>query len=213
MTSQTALALGRMKDGIDDECRVASRRQLADCDVGEPVITRTLDNFGLAKAAGLGAGRPRQQGHASSRCRSRLAELGGFEGALRHLIHGFDDAAHVARASTSSGIFARRDRRAVPRLGRTHDYILLADQSDTPRMLEALHKRAWLAGLGWLMVGAAGQLLERSIVDVSVGSPERLVFEGAPVVVAPLVQDTSKRSAQLRRAATAPLDSRKAVPT
>ena len=61
------------------------------------------------------------------------------------------------------------------------------------------------------MVGTAGQLLERSIVDVSVGSPERLVFEGAPVVVAPLAQDASERSAQASRA-TAPLDSRKAVP-
>ena len=78
-------------------------------------------------------------------------------------------------------------------------------------MLKALHKRAWTAGLGWGMVGTAGQFLERSIVDVSVGSPERLVFEGAPVVVAPLVQDTSRRAA-IASATTAVLDSRKAVP-
>ena len=117
-----------------------------------------------------------------------------------------------SRASTSSGIFNAETGEQFPGSGGQHVYILLADQSDTPRLLVALHKRAWLAGLGWFMVGAAGQLLERSIVDVSVGSPERLVFEGAPVVVAPLQQDTSKRSA-VASTATAPLDSRTAVPS
>ena len=52
--------------------------------------------------------------------------------------------------------------------------------------LRALHDRCWLAGFGWLMVGAGGQLLERSIVDRMVGAPERLVFEGGPILDPPL---------------------------
>jgi hypothetical protein len=47
--------------------------------------------------------------------------------------------------------------------------------------------------LGWLTVGAGGQLLEGSIVDRMVGGPERLVFEGGPVLVPPLVQDKESR--------------------
>ena len=43
------------------------------------------------------------------------------------------------------------------------------------------------------MVGAGGQLLERSIVDRMVGAPERLVFEGKPVLVPPLDQDQDAR--------------------
>ena len=43
------------------------------------------------------------------------------------------------------------------------------------------------------MVGAAGHLLERSIVDRMVGQPGRLVFEGGPVLEPPLVQDKAKR--------------------
>ena len=43
------------------------------------------------------------------------------------------------------------------------------------------------------MVSRRGALLIRSIVDVTVGSPERLVFEGTPMVVAPLVQDQEAR--------------------
>jgi hypothetical protein len=45
------------------------------------------------------------------------------------------------------------------------------------------------------MIGKAGQLLDRSIVDKSVGTPERLVFEGAPAVESPLAQDQGERRA------------------
>lgn len=43
------------------------------------------------------------------------------------------------------------------------------------------------------MVGAGGQLLNRSIVDRMVGDPSRLVFEGAPILDSPLAQDAESR--------------------
>jgi hypothetical protein len=52
-----------------------------------------------------------------------------------------------------------------------------------------LHERAWLSGFGWSMVGAGGQLLERSIIDRVCGTLERLAFEGRPVLVPPISQD------------------------
>jgi hypothetical protein len=48
------------------------------------------------------------------------------------------------------------------------------------------------------MVGAAGHLLDRSIVDRMVGLPERLVFEGPPVLDAPLTQDKERRRPRVR---------------
>ena len=193
-----------------DECRVVSKKRLADCDDGIPTITRTLDNFAFAKGPGWALIDHDTKGMPAL-VAGKLAELGGPEAALRHLIPGYDSAARVARASTSSGLSHAETGEQFPGSGGRHDYILLADQRDAPRFLRVLHRRAWRAGLGWMLVGTAGQILERSIVDTSVGSPERLVFEGAPVVVAPLVQDTSKRKAMASSAA-APLDSRKAVP-
>ena len=47
------------------------------------------------------------------------------------------------------------------------------------------------------MVGAAGQLLDRWIIDATVYGAERLVFEGAPVVVPPVAQSASKRRPQV----------------
>ena len=66
--------------------------------------------------------------------------------------------------------------------------------TDIERSLRVLHERCWLHGFGWMMVGAGGQLLERSIIDRMVYAPEHLVFEGAPVLDPPLMQDQASRA-------------------
>src|SRR5262249_60843867 len=53
--------------------------------------------------------------------------------------------------------------------------------------------RGWLAGCGWMMLGRGGQRRERPIVDRMVGAPERLVFEGGPILEPPLRQDKESR--------------------
>ena len=53
-----------------------------------------------------------------------------------------------------------------------HLYLLVEDGGDIERFLGTLHDRCWLAGFGWMIVGRAGQLLERSIVDRTVIHPK-----------------------------------------
>ena len=149
MDSKTALALGCMADVVDDECRVVSKKRLADYDDGTPTITRTLDNFAFSNGPGWALIDHDTKGMPAA-VADKLAELGGPEGALRYLIPGYDDAARVARASTSSGLSHAETGEQFPGSGGRHDYILLADQRDAPRLLKALHKRAWRAGLGWM---------------------------------------------------------------
>jgi hypothetical protein len=89
-----------------------------------------------------------------------------------------------------------------------HVYIEVKDGADVERFLKTLHDRCWLAGFGWMMVSAAGTLLERSIIDRMVFAPSRPVFEGPPVLVPPVQQ---KR----RRAVVVPgvaLDTKAACP-
>jgi hypothetical protein len=74
-----------------------------------------------------------------------------------------------------------------------HVFVVVKDGRDIDRFLKTLHQRCWLKGLGWKMVGAGGQLLERSIVDRSVGGSERLVFEAPPILMPPLAQDAKQR--------------------
>jgi len=78
-----------------------------------------------------------------------------------------------------------------------HVFVLVRDGACVERLLRTLHDRCWLGGLGWLMVGAGGQLLDRSLVDRTVYAGERLVFEGTPVLRAPLVQDVALRAPQV----------------
>jgi hypothetical protein len=59
-----------------------------------------------------------------------------------------------------------------------------------------------------MIVGRAGQLLKRSLVDRSCGPPERLAFEGPPVLDSPLTQDLEARRAILIEGVA--LDTRKA---
>lgn len=103
---------------------------------------------------------------------------------------------HVTRSSTSSGLKNTETGEDFSGSGGLHIYVMVADGSDIKRALGVLQDRLWLKGWGWIMLGKAGSKLVRSIVDTSVGSPERLVFEGHPKVEGPLVQDKAMREAK-----------------
>ena len=126
--------------------------------------------------------------------KTKIEAAGGMWNALLTVAPELASAARVSRASTSAG-FSRSDT-GEPIAGSNgmHHYVLVADGSDVERFLKDLHDRCWLLGFGWHMIGGAGQLLDRSIVDRMVGFGERLCFEGAPVVVPPLAQDPAKRA-------------------
>jgi len=110
--------------------------------------------------------------------KTKIEAAGGMRNALLKVAPELASAARVSRASTSAG-FSRSDT-GEPIAGSNgmHHYVLFADGSDVERFLKDLHDRSWLLGLGWHMIGGAGQLLDRSIVDRMVGFGERLCFEG-----------------------------------
>ena len=165
--------------------------------------------FRVHRWGGLGTRRPRHQGHAAA-VPHRLAELGGPEGAL--VIWSPAMTARLAYRGRAPPAACRTPRpaRSFPAPAVATTTCCSRISAMPPGSARRCTSGPW-PGLGWGLVGAAGQLLERSIVDVSVGSPERLVFEGAPVVVAPRCRIASERRAIASRA-TGALDSRKAVP-
>jgi hypothetical protein len=100
---------------------------------------------------------------------------------------------HVIRRSTSAGLYRTDTGEQLPGSNNAHIYIAIRDGADGIRFLHTLHDRCWLAGYGWYMVGAGGQLLERSIIDRTVGGAEHLAFEGPPILIHPVAQDTDAR--------------------
>jgi hypothetical protein len=129
--------------------------------------------------------------------------------ALTKVLPDLDFIAHVDRASTSSGISNTETGEIYPGSTGWHLYILVKNQRDIPRFLKALRDRLWLIGAGWGTVSAVGSFLDRSVVDVAVGSPERLIFEGGPIVARPLIQ--APRPARVTTGKV--LDTKAACPT
>ena len=125
----------------------------------------------------------------------RLTEPGVFLGALAVICPGFDNAGQIRHASTSAGLMDKKTKASLPGSDGLHIYVLVRDASDARRFLYTLHDRAWLHGLGWHIVGAAGQLLERAIVDRSVCDPSRLVFEAPPDLKPPHLLGQQEREA------------------
>jgi hypothetical protein len=128
--------------------------------------------------------------------RGQMEMAGGFWPALLNVAPGLARAPRVVRASTSAGLYHRDTGEMYSGSGGQHVFLQIQDGADTGRALKTLHDRCWLHGLGWMLVGGAGQKLDRSLVDPSVRYPERLVFEGAPEVVPPLMQDAAARRAR-----------------
>ncbi|WP_271577965.1 primase-helicase family protein [Bradyrhizobium sp. CCBAU 11361] len=188
MKSNEAYAIGSLRDGLPERVRVVRKDEL-DGAKDPTVIARTLDyltfragNPGLALLDFDTKGMP-------AATRRRIEELGGdVRRALEEVIPGFSGAACVERASTSSGLLHRITGQRFPGSGGRHIVVPVVDAADIPRFLSDLYERCWLAGFGWGIVSAAGSFLDRAIIDKAVGSPERLVFEGSPIVEPPLEQ-------------------------
>ena len=124
----------------------------------------------------------------------RIKEAGGFWAALVSVLPQLAKAARVTRRSTTTGISRNDTGERLAGSNGQHVFVVVGDGADVERFLRTLHARCWLHGLGWMMVGAGGQLLERSLVDRMVYAAERLVFEGTPVLDPPLVQDQASRA-------------------
>lgn len=103
--------------------------------------------------------------------------------AVRVTVPGLANAAYLRRPSSSAGIVRSADGALLKPVGsNAHVYLLVSDQRDVPDFLQAVHQLLILRGLGGWAVAANGSWLVRSLVDVAVGSPERLVFEAEPIL-------------------------------
>jgi hypothetical protein len=195
LKSDEALALGRLRAGLPDKCKVVVRADL-NGEASNNTIARTGDflSFAPGKRAFLLCDHDRKG--MPDNVSSKLKRQRGFWKTLVRVFPGLDDAASVERRSTSAGLYHARTNRWLGGSLNRHVYLLVKDGADIERALKTMHDRLWLAGLGYYVIGAAGQMLDRSLVDASVYGPERLVFEGPPILVPPVAQDAEKRRAR-----------------
>jgi hypothetical protein len=210
MSSHEAISLGTLRDDLPDQVQITTKSALNGTDYRPGLIARTAeyivyraDRPALALIDIDTKGMP-------SMVRHRINDVDGYWPALVSVLPELANAGRVVRASTSAGLYRSDTGDLLPRSNGLHIYVVLQDGADAERFLGRLHERCWLHGFGWLMVGTAGQLLDRSLVDRMVYAPERLVFEGAPILDPPLAQDQASRTPDVTPGPT--IDSRAACP-
>jgi hypothetical protein len=193
--SHEAFTLGALRADLPEQVEIVTKRHLDKLNgAARPdIIARTADYIvfqpGQPAVALLdfdAKGMPPQVA-------AKLDALGDFWSAIVLVCPDLAKVARVTRRSTSAGLFRNDTCANMPGSKGMHVFMVVKEGGDIPRFLKTLYERCWLSGLGWLTVGAGGQLLERSIVDRVVGSPERLVFEGPPILEPPLAQDAESR--------------------
>jgi hypothetical protein len=187
-----AIALGALRAGLPDRVRITTKSKLNGATAPD-TIARTGADIVYAKGCPALALIDFDTKGLPDDVARRIAKAGGVWPALVAVLPHLRDIARVSRASTSAGLYRGDTGERLPGSDGAHLYLAIRDGSDADRFLRTLHERCWLAGLGWYMVGAGGQLLDRSIVDRMVGAPERLVFEAAPILAPPLEQNAQSR--------------------
>jgi len=189
-SSDQAIALGRLKDDLPDQVEVTVPSRLKH---HPGAITRSRDFIDYLHGRPAWALIDYDTKGIPNEVAERIQAAGGMLSALLSVAPQLELAARVSRASTTAGLFNSASNEPISGSNGLHHYVLVRDGTDIERFLKDLHNRCWLLGLGWHMIGKTGQLLERSLIDRTVGYGERLCFEGAPHVIAPLAQDYTKR--------------------
>jgi hypothetical protein len=188
--SNQALALGALRQDLPAKVEIVTKRQLA---ANGHAIARTASNICYRRNAPALALVDYDRKGMPPSIADAMRGRGGLWPTLVSVVPALRGVAHVIRWSTSAGLFRVDTGEELPGSGGLHVYIAVQDGSDVERFLKTLHAHCWLAGYGWFIVGAGGQLLERSIVDRMVYAPERLVFEGPPILEPPVQQDQESR--------------------
>ncbi len=193
--SHEAIALGALDPDQPDRVEIATKAKLAAANgaTRPDIIARASDHISYRTGEPALALIDVDTKGMPPSVRSKIKALGGFWQALVTVLPEMTAAGRVVRLSTSAGISRTDIGERLPGSAGQHVFVLVEDGADAERFLRTLHARCLLQGFGWLMVGVGGQLLERSLVDRMVFAPERLVFEGPPILEAPLAQDQASR--------------------
>jgi uncharacterized protein DUF5906 len=184
MTPRQAYSIGRLKGGLPDRVDIVTVEKLAD---NPGAIARSQDYFTFVGGEPAIALLDVDVKGVNEDAKRRIREQGVWA-ALCSVVPALATVARVVRQSTSHGLRHKETGATYPSSGGFHCAIVVADGADIPRFLSDLHDRLWIAGLGWGMISAAGSFLERALVDRACGTPERLIFEGPPIIVPPLEQ-------------------------
>jgi hypothetical protein len=99
---------------------------------------------------------------------------------LQNAVPELGTVTYSGTGSCSKGITITATNESYP-AGGLHVYLPVKD-IDLEALRQYLEAKLWNAGLGYIGFARNGAMLERCIIDLSVLSPERLIYEGDPIL-------------------------------
>lgn len=155
-----AIALGTLRSSLPDQVEVVSKAKLMNGAAPPDLIARTGADIIYREEHPAFALLDFDTKSMPADVAAEIVRLGGFWQALLTVVPALRPVAQVTRRSTSAGLFRSDTGEQLARSDGLHVYPVVQDGADIERFLKVVHERCWLAGLGWMMVGAAGQLLD-----------------------------------------------------
>jgi hypothetical protein len=131
--------------------------------------------------------------------------------AIYDIVPQLRNSAHIWCTSTSSCIHNEDTEESLRGICGQRIYIAVEDGRDIPRAGNALFKRLWLAGHGYIRISSAGSMLTRTLADAAVWQPNRIDYCAPPACDPPLA--SRKPAPELLGSADHYLDSRSSIPS
>lgn len=167
-----------------DDCQIVSKRDYEDGDHAKGIRTRSKEHLSEPEVKlVLLDYDPDSYMPKELQC----ASVDGLMAKLVEAIPELEGVGYSGAPSTSAGIYEEGSEVGYPG-GGFHVYFAVQgiSLSDLQRFLRV---RLWNAGMGYISFASNGAMLERTLIDLSVLSPERLIYEARPVLGIGLKQE------------------------
>ncbi len=161
------------------EARIVTKRKLNTATTnGTPVIARSKDHLTYPNKPGVvlfDHDKARERAVGSGKALMAYPPTNLLK-CLSEVHPEIASASSVSTPSTSSCIYDVEGNELRGEGTGSHTYLFVKNASDIPRYLEVVGQHLVLAGYGRIEISRAGSTLIRTLVDLVVGSPERLDF-------------------------------------
>jgi hypothetical protein len=173
LTANQAISIGIFDE---PEVEIFSKRNLSAAGSNKFVRTRSKSNM---TAPELGLALFDYDADSYMPNNYQITDVNSLIAKLRLVIPELSNIEAIGRPSSSSGIVDDQNSQPTTSSG-LHLYI--ASAVDPKKLGEFIKVRLWNSGYGYISFARNGAMLERCLLDISVLSSERLIYEAAPVL-------------------------------
>lgn len=172
---KTAYGYGVFDRNLGDSVKIVTAKRVQST---PNAIARTREFFAFEKSPGV-----LMLDHDPGKNGRNLESPAALMDILADIDPIFSRSAYFARGSVSSGVERTGEHNGAKSAPRGfHIYIPVLEASQIPRIGEFLYKKLWLAGFGHIEIATSGAILQRTLIDACVFTPERLDFVGKPII-------------------------------